>query len=57
MTIRMLVTAYGSEDGFSAKIYEMGAVYEVGEALAASFVASERAEPAPAPSHRQRAKK
>lgn len=39
MFITMVATRDGSEDGFSAKTYISGNEYDVGEALAFSFIA------------------
>jgi hypothetical protein len=67
MRIRMKSAAAGSEDGFTSRDYAEGQEYDVGEALAASFVASglaelvapdatEAGEPEPSPRRRSRAK-
>jgi len=46
MRIKMKITAVGSEDGFTAQEFAQDGEYEVGEALAQSFIACGMAEAA-----------
>ena len=57
MRVKMLKTANGSEDGFTAKTYAEGVIDEVGPALARSFIdggLAVEAEEAPAPKGRRK---
>ena len=57
MRVKMLKTADGSEDGFTEQTYAEGVIYEVGPALACSFIdggLAVEAEEAPAPKGRRK---